>query len=92
MQRRMVEFALLRAENNLRTMLDAMSDMVFMVDRDLRVTNGNHTFVKYLKDTGLDPYFEGKFVYDLFPGAPTGGRRLFEEVFRFGQPRWSRSP
>jgi PAS domain-containing protein len=85
-QRRMVEFALLRAENNLRTMLDAMADMVFMVDRDLRVTNGNQTFIRYLESTGLDTAFEGKYIYDLFPGAHTGGRSLLEEVFRHGYP------
>jgi len=85
-QRRMVEFALLRAENNLRTMLDAMADMVFMVDRDLRVTNGNRTFVRYLGSIGVDPAYEGKFVYDLFPGACTGGWSLFEEVFHHGYP------
>jgi PAS domain-containing protein len=85
-QRRMVEFALLRAENNLRTMLDAMSDMVFMVDRDLRVTNGNQNFVRYLEERGFDTSFEGRFVYDMFPGAPLEGQKLFEEVFRFGYP------
>jgi len=85
-QRRMVEFALLRAENNLRTMLDAMADMVFMVDRDLRVTNGNQTLVRYLESIGVDPVYEGRFVYDLFPGASTGGRGLFEEVFHYGYP------
>lgn len=85
-QRRMVEFALLRAENNLRTMLDAMADMVFMVDRDLNVTNANQTFVRYLVSNGIDPAYEGRFVYDLFPGASTGGRSLFEEVFRHGYP------
>jgi PAS domain-containing protein len=85
-QRRMVEFALLRAENNLRTMLDAMVDMVFMVDRDLRVTNGNQTFVRYLESIDVDVSYEGKYVYDLLPGAPTGGRELIEEVFRYGYP------
>jgi PAS domain-containing protein len=85
-QRRMVEFALLRAENNLRTMLDAMADMVFMIDRDLHVTNGNQTFVRYLESNGVDPSYEGRFVYDLFPGASTEGRSLFEEVFRHGYP------
>lgn len=85
-QRRMVEFALLRAENNLRTMLDAMADIVFMVDRDLRVSNGNQTFVRYLESIGVDPAYEGRFVYDLFPGASTGGQSLFEEVFRHGYP------
>ncbi|MHC1680223.1 MAG: MEDS domain-containing protein [Methanomassiliicoccales archaeon] len=86
MQRRMVEFALLRAENNLRTMLDAMADMVFMVDRDLLVTNGNQTFVRYLESVGVDPAYEGRFVYDLFPGASTSGRGLFDEVFHHGYP------
>lgn len=85
-QRRMVEFSLLRAENNLRTMLDAMADMVFMVDRDLNVTNANQTFVRYLVSNGIDPAYEGRFVYDLFPGASTEGRSLFEEVFRHGYP------
>lgn|GEM_PF-1877473 len=85
-QRRMVEFALLRAENNLRTMLDAMADMVFMVDRDLRVTIGNQTFISYLEGRGFGTSYEGRYVYDMFPGAPIEGRRLFEEVFRFGYP------
>jgi PAS domain S-box-containing protein len=86
LQRRMVEFALLRAENNLRTMLDAMPEMVFMVDRDLRVTLGNQTFIRHLEATGVDTSYEGRFVYDLFPGATTEGRKLFEEVFRYGYP------
>jgi len=84
MQRRMVEFALLRAENNLRTMLDAMTDSVFMIDRDMRVTIANNTFVRYLEELGLDTSYEGKPIYELFPGIPVGGRRLFEEVFRYG--------
>jgi len=85
-QRRMVEFALLRAENNLRTMLDAMPEMVLMVDRDLRATLGNQAFVRYLEDTGVGTSYEGRFVYDLFPGAPTGSRALIDEVFRYGYP------
>jgi len=85
-QRRMVEFALLRAENNLRTMLDAMADMVFMVDRDLRVTNANQTFVRYIESIGVDPVYEGRLVYDMVPGASTGGRGLLEEVFHHGYP------
>jgi PAS domain S-box-containing protein len=85
-QRRMVEFALLRAENNLRTMLDAMADMVFMVDRDLHVSNGNQTFIRYLESVGMDTSFEGRYVYDLFPGAPSVGHHLFEEVFHYGYP------
>ncbi len=85
-QRRMVEFALLRAENNLRTMLNAMSDMVFMVDRDLRVTNGNETFIRYLETRGFDTSYEGRFVYDMFPEAPLEGKKLFEEVFHYGYP------
>jgi len=84
MQRRMAEFALLRAENNLRTMLDAMSDSVFMIDRDMRVTIANNTFVRYLGEMRLDTSYEGKPIYELFPGLPVGGRRLFEEVFRYG--------
>ena len=84
MQRRMVEFALLRAENNLRTMLDAMPEMVFMFDRDLRVTLGNQTFIRYLEAMGVDASYEGKPVHDLFPRAPTGDSKLFEEVFRHG--------
>ncbi len=86
MHRRMVEFALLRAENNLRAMLDAMPEPVFMVDRDLRVTLGNLMFVRHLEDAGVGAAYEGRYVYDLLPGAPTGGRSLFEEVFRYGHP------
>lgn len=85
-QRQMVEFALLRVENNMRTMLDAMPDMVIMLDRDLRVTMGNHAFIRYLQDMGLDTYFEGTSIYDLLPGTSTKGRRLIEEVFQYGHP------
>ena len=83
--RRMVEFALLRAENNLRTMLDAMPEMVFMIDRELRVTIGNHTFVKYLKDMGPGTSYEGRSVFELFPDLPNGAGKLFNEVFHFAQ-------
>lgn len=86
LQRRMVEFALLQAENNLRTMLDAMPEIVLMVDRDLRVTMGNLKLVRYLEATGADTSYEGRWVFDLFPEAPANGRKLFEEVFRLGHP------
>jgi len=84
LRRRMVEFSLLQAENNLRTMLDAMDDAVFMVDRDLRVTMGNHAFIRYLKENDQDTYFEGKSVFELFPGSPPGTGQLYEEVFQYG--------
>ncbi len=84
LRRKMMEFSLLQADINLRTMLDAIEDMVFMVDRELRVTNGNQTFVRYLEDAGMPTSYEGRGVYELFPGAPSSGRRIFEEIFQYG--------
>jgi PAS domain S-box-containing protein len=84
MHRRMVEFALLQAENNMRTMLDAMPESIFMVDRGLRVFNGNQTFLSFLRDKGYDTSFEGKTIEELFPDAPPENWVLFEEVFLFG--------
>lgn len=84
-RRQLVEFALLRAENDLRTMLDYLPDMVLMVDRNLKVTVGNQTFIRHLERSGMDASYEGMSIYDLFPGAKEG-RRLFEEMFEHGHP------
>ena len=83
-RRKMVEFALLQAENNQRIMLDAMTEMVFMVDRKLKVTQGNSAFVKFLEGMGLDTAFEGKTIYELFIGLPAEDWYLYEEIFRYG--------
>ena len=83
-RRKMVEFALLQAENNQRIMLDAMTEMVLMVDRELKVTQGNSAFVKFLEGLGLDTAFEGKTIFELFIGLPAENRYLYEEIFQYG--------
>lgn len=84
--RRMSEFALLQAENNTRIMLDAMADLVFMVDRGLKVTQGNQALVSYLEERGMDTAFEGRSIFELFPGLPSEIKNLYDEVFAIGQP------
>lgn len=83
-RRKMVEFALLQSQNNQSIMLDAMGDMVCMVDRQLRVTQGNQAFITFLDEQGLSTSFEGRTIYEVFPGLPLENRYLYEEVFHFG--------
>jgi PAS domain S-box-containing protein len=66
-ERRKVEKALRSSEDLYRTTIDAMSDSIHVVDRDLKITMINATLVKWCRELGLGEVKAGDCLKDVFP-------------------------
>lgn len=61
------EDALKDSEAQYRDTLNSMSNMIHVVDRDLRIILFNKAFKKLNEEIGLDPDPVGKYLFDAFP-------------------------
>ncbi len=86
LERKEMEEALRKSELQYRLTLDAMSDMIHMVDRDLKFTLINQAFQKMNRELGLASEVIGKTVREVFPFLT---KTIFEEyqtVISTGKP------
>ena len=75
-----------QTENRYRMTIDAMDDIVHVVDRDLRVVLCNQTMRDRLLDMGYKGDPLGKMLYELFPFLSLEVRREYLDVFASGKP------
>lgn len=81
---RRAEIALRQSENQLRTTLDALDDMLYVVDEDLRITLCNAAFQKFTQESGLETNPIGRTPFELFPYLSDEVRDQFRQVFVTG--------
>lgn len=80
-ERRAAERMLELSEYRYRTTLDAVNEMIHVVDRDLNILLMNKTFNDYCKDFGLCEQCVGKNVFEIFPFLTPGIRDEYRRVF-----------
>jgi PAS domain S-box-containing protein len=83
--RQHAEVALRHSEERLRTTLDALDDIVYVVDRDLRLTLVNEAFRHWNQELGLATDPIGHTPFELFPFLPEQARAEYRQVFETGE-------
>jgi len=83
--RRHAEEALRDSEERYRATIDAMDDMIHVVDRELRFTLVNACFHRWCQDLGLGDDPIGKTVPEFFPFLTDKIWREYERVFESGE-------
>jgi PAS domain S-box-containing protein len=84
-ERQRAEEALRHSEEQLRTTLDALDDIVYVVDRDLRLTLMNDSFRRWNLELGLAANPIGITPFELFPFLPEHARDEYRRVFETGE-------
>jgi len=91
------EQALQQSEHQYRTTINALHDMIHVVDRDLRVILCNKAMTEWLAEAQMDTSVIGRTVFETFPFLPgcvrdeylrvfeTGEMLLTEEITRIGE-------
>ncbi len=79
------EIALRQAEAQYRTTINAMSDAIHAVDRDLRIDLANEAFMSRNRRLGLETNVVGRRVFDVFPFLPRKVKAEYAGVFRNGK-------
>ena len=70
-----------------RTTIDAMSDAIHVVDRDLRIVLANDVTAGWAEQFGsAPPDVVGCRLFEVFPFLPETVREEYEAVFRTGEP------
>jgi PAS domain S-box-containing protein len=77
--------ALRETERRYRTTIDSMSDIVHMVDRDLRVLLINPAFKKWARLLKLDTKIVGRTLFEDFPFLTNKIRTEYRQVFKTGK-------
>jgi len=84
-ERKIAEQLLQESENNLRALLNAVSESIFLINREGIVLAANETIAKRL-GVGLDKLI-GDCIYDLLPAEIAKQRKSqVEHVIRTGKP------
>jgi PAS domain S-box-containing protein/putative nucleotidyltransferase with HDIG domain len=78
------EEALRRSEVQYRTTIDSMSDMIHVVDAELRFTLYNTAFRQRIKELGLEADVIGRPLFEVFPLLPHRVRDEYRQVFNTG--------
>jgi PAS domain S-box-containing protein len=84
-ERQRAEIALRASRAQLRMTIDALSDVVHVVDRDLRITLHNEAFRLMNQELGLETRAIGRTPFDLFPFLPATVRDEYRQVFETGE-------
>jgi PAS domain S-box-containing protein len=81
------EEAMRQSEQRYRTTIDAIGDLLHVVDAELRLVLMNDAGVRWLEELGL-PVGEplGKQIFEVFPFLPPHVREQYESVFQTGKP------
>ncbi|MCI0497721.1 MAG: PAS domain S-box protein, partial [Thermoplasmata archaeon] len=84
--RRAAEEALQRSEEFYRTTIDAMTDPMHIVDRDLNILLFNRPLVEWTRRYGIAAEFEGANLRSVFPFLPSRVWDEYAAVFADGKP------
>ena len=74
------------SEAQYRTTIDSMTDVVHVVDRDLRVLLANRAFERVNKSLGFPEKIVGRNLFDICPFLAKTVRDEFRQVFDTGKP------
>jgi len=85
-RRRQAEKAVQDSEKEYRATVDAMSDALHVVDRDLHILLMNKAFKKWNRELDIHEEPEGKTIFELYPFLPAVLRDEYEKVFTTGEP------
>ncbi len=83
-RRREAERTARENEDLYRTTVDAMADLVHVIDADRRLTLVNRTMVRMCLEFGFNPNPIGLRVEEAFPMLPSGVLREYDRVFAQG--------
>ena len=83
--RRQAETALRESERQYRTTLDAMSDLVHVVDADLRIVLVNQAWTEWCRRFDLELDVIGRKLFDVFHFLPERVRHEYARVFETGE-------
>lgn len=83
--RKHFEDALKASKDQYVTTIDAMSDGIYLLDRDLRLILINSIFMRWLKAAGTNNEVIGKRVDEVLPSLKNTIVEEFEEVFSTGR-------
>jgi len=90
-RRKMVEWALLRSENDYRSALNAISDMMLVTDQANRVLIANSAFYDGLDTIGYDGNIIGEDLYDIMPFLRSAPSDDHDELRRSNVPSMTES-
>lgn len=68
-----------------RKTIDALGDIIHVVDKDLRIILHNETFIQWGKKLGLKTEVIGKKLFDVFPFLPKRVHEEYKQVFNSGE-------
>ncbi len=85
-ERRRAEASLERSERQYRSTIDSMSELIHVVDSELRLVLMNRVGLSWLRDLGLAYDPDGRTLFEVFPFLPDRVREEYERVFREAQP------
>ncbi|MBI5804914.1 PAS domain S-box protein [candidate division TA06 bacterium] len=80
-ERRMAENALEQSEYRYRTTLDAVNEMIHVIDKDYNIQLMNKTFIDYCRNNGICEDCNGKNIFDIFPFLPQSVNEEYAKVF-----------
>jgi PAS domain S-box-containing protein len=79
---RATQMALEQSEYRYRTTLDAVKEMIHVIDRNYTILLMNRVFIDYCRDNGLCEQCIGKKVFEVFPFLSQSVRDEYERVFK----------
>ncbi len=83
--RKEAEEALLMSELQHRTTIDALSDVLHVVDKDMRFIITNTAFQEWCVELERDPYVIGQNLFAVFPFLSNKVRHEYQKVFNTGK-------
>ncbi|MCU0613415.1 MAG: PAS domain S-box protein, partial [Candidatus Eisenbacteria bacterium] len=83
--RKQAEASLRQSEARYRTTLEAMSDAIHVVDRDLRILLFNQAFRAWIVRLGLPKDPIGQTLFEVFPFLPAAVEDEYRRVFVTGE-------
>ncbi len=85
-ERRKAEASLERSEQQYRSTIDSMDELIHVLDAELRIVLMNRAGLAWLKDLGLAYEPGGRTLFEVFPFLPARVKEEYERVFRDAQP------
>jgi len=84
-KRKEIEDTLQTTELLYRKTIDALGDIIHVVDNDLRIVLFNETFAQWSKKLGLKTDVIGKKLFDIFPFLQKRVQDEYRQVFNTGE-------
>lgn len=84
-ERRATELSLFESVLQYKTTIDAMSDLVFLIDKNFHITLCNKAFVGFIEKFGVDKYsIIGKSIFEVLPIFGEKAKEDYERVYKTG--------